>query len=96
MAGLAYFYRNLEPLSRKEGWGIYAIDWIGMGRSSRPSMKPKETQEDERIKEIEGKFIDKLEEWRIKRLGKNAKFTLVGMYFPISVIYGDMVANVEG
>ncbi|KAI5814286.1 Alpha/Beta hydrolase protein [Pyronema omphalodes] len=81
MAGLAYFYRNLEPLSRKPGWGVYAVDWIGMGRSSRPDMKPKETREDERIREIEWKFIDRLEEWRIKRLGEDKKFMLVGHSF---------------
>jgi pimeloyl-ACP methyl ester carboxylesterase len=33
-AGLAYFYRNFASLIRP-GWRVYAIDWLGMGRSAR-------------------------------------------------------------
>lgn len=36
-AGLGFFYRNLEPLSRAiPNSRIFAFDWLGMGRSSRP------------------------------------------------------------
>jgi cardiolipin-specific phospholipase len=34
-SGLAMFYRNLEDLSTRSGRRVYAVDWLGMGRSSR-------------------------------------------------------------
>ena len=35
-SGLAMFYRNLDDLSARSGRRVYAVDWLGMGRSSRP------------------------------------------------------------
>ena len=75
-AGLGFFYRNFEALSRAEGWKVYALDLLGMGRSSRPNFKIHAKDKDGKISEAESWFIDALEEWRIKR-GLD-KFTLLG------------------
>lgn len=40
-AGLGFFYKNFEPLSRAKGWTLYALDMLGMGRSTRPPFKIK-------------------------------------------------------
>src|SRR5262249_32880050 len=32
-------FRNYNALSQVPGWRIYAIDWLGMGRSSRYSLQ---------------------------------------------------------
>lgn len=40
-AGLGFFYKNFEGLSRARGWQLYALDLLGMGRSSRPPFKLK-------------------------------------------------------
>lgn len=75
-AGLGFFYKNFEPLSRAKGWQLYALDLLGMGRSSRPPFKIKAKTREQQISEAEDWFIDSLEEWRIK---KNIdKFTLLG------------------
>ncbi|KIV97267.1 hypothetical protein PV10_01035 [Exophiala mesophila] len=75
-AGLGFFYKNFEPLSRAPGWQLYALDMLGMGRSSRPPFKIRSKTREEQITEAEAWFIDALEEWRIK---KNIdKMTLVG------------------
>ncbi|KAE8550814.1 hypothetical protein EYB25_007044 [Talaromyces marneffei] len=75
-AGLGFFYRNFEPLSRAKGWHLYALDLLGMGRSTRPPFKIKASDRQEAITEAENWFIDALEEWRIKR--KIERFTLMG------------------
>ncbi|KAF2258206.1 alpha/beta-hydrolase [Lojkania enalia] len=75
-AGLGFFYRNFEAISRAEGWKVYALDLLGMGRSSRPSFKIHAKDKDSKIKEAENWFIDALEEWRIKR--GLERFTLLG------------------
>jgi cardiolipin-specific phospholipase len=75
-AGLGFFYRNFESLSRAEGWKVYALDLLGMGRSSRPAFKIHAKDKEGKIQESESWFIDALEEWRIKR-GLD-KFTLLG------------------
>lgn len=75
-AGLGFFYKNFEPLSRPAGWHLYALDMLGMGRSSRPPFKIHAKTKDAQIREAEDWFIDSLEEWRKK---KNIdKMTLVG------------------
>jgi cardiolipin-specific phospholipase len=66
-AGLGFFYRNFESLSRAEGWKVYALDLLGMGRSSRPSFKIHAKDKEGKISETESWFVDALEEWRIKR-----------------------------
>ena len=75
-AGLGFFYKNFEPLSRHSGWQLYALDLLGMGRSSRPPFKLQSKTREKQITEAEDWFIDSLEEWRIK---KNIdRFTLLG------------------
>lgn len=75
-AGLGFFYKNFEGLSRVPGWKIYALDMLGMGRSTRPSFKISAKDQAGKIAETESWFIDALEEWRI--LKKLDKFTLLG------------------
>lgn len=47
-AGLGFFYKNFEPLSRLGGWQLHALDLLGMGRSTRPSFRIK-AKERERL-----------------------------------------------
>jgi cardiolipin-specific phospholipase len=75
-AGLGFFYRNFESLSRAEGWKVFALDLLGMGRSSRPAFRIHAKDKEGKITEAEDWFIDALEEWRIKR-GLD-RFTLLG------------------
>ncbi|KAJ5678821.1 cardiolipin-specific deacylase [Penicillium macrosclerotiorum] len=75
-AGLGFFYKNFEPLSRLRGWQLHALDMLGMGRSTRPPFKIKAKEREEAIREAEAWFVDALEEWRIKR--KIDRFTLLG------------------
>lgn len=75
-AGLGFFYKNFEALSRPQGWKLYALDMLGMGRSSRPPFKIKAKTREQKITEAEDWFIDSLEEWRKKR--NIDKMTLVG------------------
>ena len=75
-AGLGFFYKNFEGLSRVKGWKVYALDLLGMGRSSRPPFKLHSKDRQKCITEAENWFIDALEEWRVQR--KIDRFTLVG------------------
>ena len=75
-AGLGFFYKNFEGLSRPKGWHLYALDMLGMGRSSRPPFKIKAKTREKQIAEAEDWFVDSLEEWRVKK--KIQKMTLVG------------------
>ncbi|PYI06295.1 alpha/beta hydrolase [Aspergillus sclerotiicarbonarius CBS 121057] len=75
-AGLGFFYKNFEPLSRLKGWQLHALDLLGMGRSTRPSFRIKAKEREEAIKEAEAWFVDALEEWRVKR--NIDRFTLLG------------------
>ena len=75
-AGLGFFYRNFEGLSRLPGWRIYALDLLGMGRSSRPQFRIRAKDRQNQVSEAEDWFIDALEEWRINR--KIERFTLLG------------------
>ncbi len=75
-AGLGFFYNNFEGLSRVKGWRIFALDLLGMGRSSRPPFKVHSKDRQKSITEAEDWFIDALEEWRIQR--KIERFTLLG------------------
>ncbi|KAL8834693.1 MAG: hypothetical protein Q9170_003637 [Blastenia crenularia] len=75
-AGLGFFYKNYEGLSRVPGWKVYALDLLGMGRSSRPPFRVHSKDRQKSITEAEDWFIDALEEWRVK---KNIdRFTLLG------------------
>jgi cardiolipin-specific phospholipase len=75
-AGLGFFYKNFEPLTRVKGWRLYALDMLGMGNSSRPPFRIKAKDPAEKIQEAESFFIDALEEWR--KIRKIEKFTLLG------------------
>lgn len=75
-AGLGFFYKNFEGLSRVKGWKLYGLDMLGMGRSSRPPFKVHAKDQAGKITEAENWFIDALEEWRI--LKKIDRFTLLG------------------
>ncbi|KAL4887923.1 putative alpha/beta hydrolase [Aspergillus ambiguus] len=75
-AGLGFFYKNFEPLSRLKGWQLHALDLLGMGRSTRPAFRIKAKEREAAIQEAEAWFIDALEEWRIKR--NIERFTLLG------------------
>lgn len=75
-AGLGFFYKNFEGLSRSKEWKLYALDLLGMGRSSRPPFKMRTKTRSEQITEAEDWFIDALEEWRIQK--KLDRFTLLG------------------
>lgn len=75
-AGLGFFYKNFEGLSRVKGWKLYALDMLGMGRSSRPPFKIHAKDQAGKITEAENWFIDALEEWRVMK--KIEKFTLLG------------------
>lgn len=77
--GLGLFYRNYQTLADLKGWDVYSIDWLGMGRSSRPRFnlrKRRNQTEEEHIKEAEDFFVDSFEAWR-KEL-KIEKFHLLG------------------
>jgi cardiolipin-specific phospholipase len=75
-AGLGFFYKNFEALSRVPGWRLYALDLLGMGRSSRPTFKIHAKDRQGKITEAENWFIDALEDWRVER--KLERFTLIG------------------
>ncbi|KAL4765724.1 putative alpha/beta hydrolase [Aspergillus foveolatus] len=75
-AGLGFFYKNFEPLSRLPGWQLHALDLLGMGRSTRPPFRIKAKEREAAIREAEDWFVDALEEWRVKR--KIERFTLLG------------------
>jgi len=55
---------------------MFALDWLGMGRSTRPAFKIKATEKLDKVREAESFFVDSLEEWRKKR--GLEKFTLMG------------------
>ncbi|KAI1206471.1 alpha/beta-hydrolase [Annulohypoxylon truncatum] len=75
-AGLGFYYKNFESLSRSQGWKLYALDWLGMGNSSRPPFRICAKDQAAKITEAENWFIDALEEWR--KIRKIEKFTLLG------------------
>ncbi|CAO1614858.1 unnamed protein product [Parajaminaea phylloscopi] len=78
-AGTGFFFQNIAALASRPNSRLYAIDWLGMGRSSRPSYHvPSSALKDdlERVKAAESFFVDSLEEWR-KKAGVE-KMTLVG------------------
>ncbi|KAI9824387.1 MAG: hypothetical protein M1832_001922 [Thelocarpon impressellum] len=75
-AGLGFFYNNFEGLSRARGWKLWALDMLGMGRSSRPPFRVHAKDAPGKIGEAESWFIDALEEWRVQK--KIDRFTLLG------------------
>eukprot|EP00240_Pyramimonas_obovata_P006065 CAMPEP_0118936688 /NCGR_PEP_ID=MMETSP1169-20130426/20024_1 /TAXON_ID=36882 /ORGANISM="Pyramimonas obovata, Strain CCMP722" /LENGTH=322 /DNA_ID=CAMNT_0006880031 /DNA_START=347 /DNA_END=1315 /DNA_ORIENTATION=- len=76
-SGLAMFYRNLDDLSARSGRRVFAVDWLGMGRSSRAEYparsfwgslgREKVGEEQVRPDQVDY-FLDSLEQWR-KEMG---------------------------
>ena len=80
-AGLGFFFRNFPALATwagNRGTDVYALDWLGMGRSARVPFRIKAKRDDipGRVREAESFFVDSLEEWRAK-MGVD-KMTLIG------------------
>lgn len=80
-AGLGFFFQNFPALGSwagRRGTSVYALDWLGMGRSARPAFRVKAKREDiqGRVNEAESFFVDSLEEWR-EKMGLE-KMTLIG------------------
>lgn len=40
-AGLGFWYKNYEPLTRIPGWKLYSLDMLGMGNSVRCPHSPR-------------------------------------------------------
>ncbi|KAJ2908426.1 hypothetical protein GGI21_002898 [Coemansia aciculifera] len=79
-AGVGFFYRNYHGLSQVDGWDVYAIDWLGMGRSSRPLYKGvRDSGDERRTTHAEDFFVESLEAWR-QRMGID-KMVLCGHSF---------------
>ena len=77
-AGTSFFFQNIASLGRRENSRLYAIDWLGMGRSARVPFSisnhdAKETST--RVEAAESFFVQALEEWR-QKIGLE-KMTLV-------------------
>ncbi|KAG9103201.1 hypothetical protein FRC06_011790 [Ceratobasidium sp. 370] len=80
-AGIGFFYQNFAVLgdwAAKRKTPVYALDWLGMGRSARVPFKVHAKREDidGRVSEAESFFLDALEEWR-QKMGIE-KMSLIG------------------
>ncbi|KAK7061510.1 Alpha/Beta hydrolase protein [Favolaschia claudopus] len=80
-AGIGFYFQNLPTLAKwagHRGTSVYAVDWLGMGRSARVPFVVKSHRKDipGRVQEAESFFIDSLESWRKKM--QLEQFTLVG------------------
>jgi cardiolipin-specific phospholipase len=80
-AGLGFFFLNFPTLAQwvgVRGAPVYALDWLGMGRSARPAFRVRARRDDvhARVEEAEDFFLDALEDWRA-RMGLE-RMTLVG------------------
>ncbi|KDQ29087.1 hypothetical protein PLEOSDRAFT_1063846 [Pleurotus ostreatus PC15] len=91
-AGIGFYFQNFLPLAnwanRRKGT-VYALDWLGMGRSARVPFTVKAKRDDiaGRVQEAESFFVDSLEQWRVK-MGLE-KMTLIGHSLGayLSVVY---------
>ncbi|KAH9062125.1 alpha/beta-hydrolase [Lactarius vividus] len=80
-AGLGFFFLNFPALAQwagMRGTSVYAVDWLGMGRSARVPFRVRAKRDhiSERVYEAESFFVESLEEWR-ERTGLE-KMTLIG------------------
>ena len=71
-AGIGFFYLNIPALgtwAARHRSPVYAVDWLGMGRSARVPFHVNAKREDipGRVDQAERFFTDALEEWRIKQ-----------------------------
>lgn len=62
-AGAAMFYKNFQDFASIPGIKVFAIDWLGTGRSSRVPFLIRPGSEGS-VEAAENFFIDSLEEWR--------------------------------
>jgi cardiolipin-specific phospholipase len=70
-AGLGFFFQNFPPLAAwaaRRRTAVYALDWLGMGRSARVpfTVKARRDDTDARVAEAEAFFVDSLEQWRVR------------------------------
>ncbi|WFC98277.1 hypothetical protein MYAM1_001002 [Malassezia yamatoensis] len=77
-AGLAFFYKNLAMFGAIPNSRFFALDWLGMGRSSRPpyTLPHSKARSMERVEAAESYFLTSLEQWREKM--QIDKMVLVG------------------
>jgi cardiolipin-specific phospholipase len=80
-AGLGFFTLNFPALAQwalRRSAPVYAVDWLGMGRSARVPFKIRSKLSDTagRVRETEDFFVESLEEWRQKM--NIERMTLVG------------------
>ncbi|KAJ6516143.1 alpha/beta-hydrolase [Mycena sanguinolenta] len=80
-AGIGFFFSNMRPLAQWAGnrrSAVYAVDWLGLGRSARVPfvVKAQRTDIPGRVQEAESFFVDSLEAWREKM--QLEKVTLIG------------------
>lgn len=73
-AGLGFFYKNFAALMGISSSRIFAIDWLGMGMSSRPVFAHSKPESAEQAVEF---FIDSFERWREKQENLE-EFVLIG------------------
>jgi cardiolipin-specific phospholipase len=71
-AGLGFFFQNFPALGAwvgRRGGALYALDWLGMGRSARVPFAITAPRGDTpaRVAQAEAFFVDALEEWRATR-----------------------------
>lgn len=78
-AGLGFFYRNYAHIFQLPSVNrVFAPDWLGMGRSSRPNF-PKFTHHPKwQHQEAINFFIESFELWRSRQLPPLSRFTLIG------------------
>lgn len=91
-AGLGFFFLNFATLANwveRRHTPVYALDWLGMGRSARPPFRVKAHRSDipGRVAEAESFFVESLEEWRAAQ--GLERVTLVGHSLGayLSVVY---------
>lgn len=78
-AGSAFFFQNIKSMAQVPNSRLFVLDWLGMGRSSRPTfhIPSSETKNvDTRVAAAESFFISSLEDWR-QKMGLE-KIVLVG------------------
>jgi len=66
-AGCAFFFKNVGAIASLPHTRVFALDWLGMGRSARPPYKmPHAPRSDARVEASEHFFVTSLEQWRAK------------------------------
>ncbi|GBG00298.1 1-acylglycerol-3-phosphate O-acyltransferase-like [Raphidocelis subcapitata] len=71
-AGAAFWWRNIDGLAAAPGLRLFAVDWLGTGRSGRPPFSARGHAEAEAF------FVDSLAAWRAAEGLEGRKMVLVG------------------